>query len=325
MMNNNKDNNVKELLEVDLNEIVETGKKRKNKNKKKIIIAFVVIILLICICLLFKNVIIPNNNKSKSLSYMKQKKYEQALEIAKKENDSKLKDYILAYKYMMNGEYDIAILKYEELQNYKESRKFLENCEEKLYKEAMDAMDNCAYLPAGDKFKKIVKYKDSAEKMNVAYNLYSIVRFGSKHSKSYFSTNKFKLINDSDELNKIFTDSSWLEEEINWNENKSLGKQIELNSDGTGTLLDLKKSIFWTVKDGQFFYKLTYGTESIDTSKNDDRKEVRKILDDIYLLINDSADLRNDGNVEYIMISKKSKWLPTLEKCLPFIEVDLDS
>lgn len=123
---------------------LETVKNKAIKKNKIIVVITATIIILVSVFLfVFSTVIMPALNYNKAVSLME------------------------------NGDFDMAIAIFEELDEYKDSEKMITNVtNEKIYKEALNCLENGNFYTAIDLFESIIDYKDSNKKLiECKYNL----------------------------------------------------------------------------------------------------------------------------------------------------------
>ncbi|MBR5497757.1 MAG: hypothetical protein IKV76_07235 [Clostridia bacterium] len=122
-------------------ESAKNGIIKKNSKKTKIIIAttLTTTVLVSVFIFIYSTIIVPELNYQKAINLMQ------------------------------NGDFDTAIVMFEELGDYKDSKKMITETEnEKTYRYALTAFNNGYYSNAINSFKSIFYYKDSAEKIKEA-------------------------------------------------------------------------------------------------------------------------------------------------------------
>ena len=220
--------------------------------------------------------------------------------------------------------YERATEIYSEIKNYKDSKEKLEKAEVLLksqkedYGYAKSVLEQGSSLEAYTRFKEIGIYSDNLALAREAYTQYLIEGFGRRSStgtwEKYF--NDYETIKDDDTINKIF-DGDFYQRERRYLTNEgygydSVGSHVIFNKDGSGTLEIATKATFridkitWNVKEGTFYW-------------NNKSYEVRKIMDDVYIL-NERIEKQNysytSEEPSYILIKKDSICQKRLEQKL---------
>ena len=283
----------KELIVVCRAKITEIKEEQEKKEKKIRIIGIAIIssiIIVVAIISIIKGFIIPNN------------KYNKAMNLIEEEN------------------YQSAINELEEIKFYKDSSNLIYEIEEKIelkekYEKAQNAFDKKDFSTAKLLFEKLGEYQDSKSKLKLAIILYNIEMFASNESQIYFANNKeeFKLISDDETIRKLFTGKWYVRKSVDYGRYKNLGSVAVLNPDGTATTGDNYMQTSWMVKDGHIYIDTIWGLDKQEIEDDLYKREVRKIADGVFLLINKSSIKHLYGKAQSILISENSEYADYLK------------
>lgn len=187
------------------------------------------------------------------------------------------------------------------------------------FDEALTLLKGGYFLQAHDEFKKLDEYSESQKYANEALILYNIIKEDGESNK-FFKDNidNFELINDNNKLKNIFINSWYEKNTVSFVGNSNnIGNYVVLNSDGTGTKKYNNNEfmiVFWKIENGYLYYEGKFGNEYTEN----DKYEVRKILDDVYLIVDVNIINKNNNHWKYgigsIFISEDSSYYEVLKK-----------
>jgi len=221
-------------------------------------------------------------------------------------------------------EYEKARGVFVSLGNYKDCSEKIRIIDEKInaielenrYARAQKQFDSDDFYYAAENFKELGDYKDSAEKSLLATTLYNIKYIHKAGQQTYFIENKdkFELISDDVMLKNILT-GSWNRKIRRDSWYYSSPDSVDLKSDGSGIYNEFegnyssrtynKYDIKWDVSDGYIYIK---SKNNKYIGFDDYKKEVRKISDGVFLLINKPEDEQTKEYVDSIFIKEDCEY-----------------
>ena len=171
-------NEAKRIEEERQEEISRIKERKRNKRNKIIAIAVILVISLLIIFLIVNSTIASNRKYDDAMVLMNNGRYEEAIlafEELGRYNDTREKinecKYAIAIDLMNDGKYEEAISAFEELGRYNDSREKINECK---YAIAINLMNTNKTVEAYEALIELDDYKDSAEKAKSIYNEYKI-------------------------------------------------------------------------------------------------------------------------------------------------------
>ena len=272
-------NAIKEKIkEIEHNEEIKSKKKKKN-----IIIS--IIIAIICIIIIMAVIRIANYLNDK-------KQYEEAIALY---NEQKYED-------------SIKILK--NISHFKDSKELIKK---EKYESATKLLEEGDSYGAYETFKELrilYDYSNSLEMETESITQYYIEKFGNRDSEEFFVENidAYEKIEDEEKLKNIFK-GIWYIRELGESYYKNLGEKYVFYDNGT--VEREGESTYWDIANNSLYfgsYK-PYGDIKSDYYK----MKVYKLIDGVYLMVNNNYNTENVYYIKYIFISDDSQCKKRIE------------
>ncbi len=282
----------KERLElIEQNKLV--LKKKRKKLIKTLIAVFVPIVVFITILSLLISTSIEKkeNNYNEALALLKRGKYEESIELF----------------LTLNGYKDSEEKIHEAELTIEKERKEAEELENN-YEKALQLFNDGEYRQAYEYFISFDNYKDSIEMANESFTQYCVETFNELDSRNLIVDNidYYQFLSQKNVIKNILV-GNWYVRSANATNYDGVGDYLILNQDGGGEKDEAsgKKDVSWDVSDDGYLY---YSESSdVDLSEIKYRKEVVKLMDGVYMLVNRSNNVYKQDLPEYLLISENSQ------------------